>query len=297
MAVRRKSNWYIYFIAFGVALAFAVGVIFTFSWYLFPEAKEASGLTSGGDLDDNFKPDASHNFSVITMLKDGEHTSPELFMLTAFNAVENRIVFIPIPNGISVKSEERTLSNVYAAKGGEGVVSAVKNIIGIAADGYICLDRQSFIDFASGFGNVEYNVPKTLIVNDGTEIDTFNAGEQIFSAESIFRYIYLADFGEDIDYRYNMICDVICEMFNQNIKYVDSSLLDTCYKLLTDGTENNVNEKLYNSKKAGMLNTAIYGSSPSEYYIPYGEYGADGSFAISENSVISITQKCGGDTE
>ncbi len=293
MAVRRKSNWYIYFIAFGLALAFAIGVIFTFSWYLFPEVKEASGLTSSGELDANFKPDESHNFTVITMLKDGEHDSAELFMLTAFNAVENRIIFIPLHNGISVATEERTLPNVYAAKGGEGVISAVSKATGITADAYLCLDRKEFTDFASAFGNVEYNVPKTIIVNDGVEIDTFNAGEQIFSSESIFRYIYLADFEEDESYRFNMVGDIISELFNQNIKYVDSTLLDTCYYLLSNGTENNFSDKLYNSKKAAMLNTAMYGSEPAEYYIPYGDFGPDGSFTIAENSVTTIRQKCG----
>lgn len=293
MAVRRRSNWYIYFIAFGLALAFAIGVIFTFSWFLFPEVKEASGLTSTGELEAGFKPDASHNFTLVTMLKDGEHDSPELYMMTAFNAMENRVTFIPLPNGISVPADERTLPNVYAAKGGAGVIAAVSNATGITADGYICFDRDSFIRLVSAYGNVEYNVPKTLIVSDGIETDTFNAGEQLFSAESVFRYIYLADFGQDESYRFNMVGDLIAELFNQNVRYIDSLQLDSYYGLITEATENDLTKDGYNSKKAAMLNTAIYGSSPAEFYVPYGEYSADGSFTIAKNSVTTISQKCG----
>lgn len=293
MAVRRKSNWYIYFIAFGLALAFAGGIIFSFRWYLFPEIKESTGLTADGELDANFKPDESHNFTLLTMLSDGESDIPDLFMMVAFNAVENRLAFIPLPNGISVPADGRTLPNVYAAQGGEAAVYAVSDATGITCDGYVRLDRESFIRLVSAYGNVEYNVPKTLIVDDGAELDTFNAGMQIFSAESMFRYVYLADFGEDEQYRFNMIGDIISELVNQNLVYVDSALLDSYFGIITNGNDTNLTEELFSAKKAALLNTATYGSDPAEYYVPYGEYSGDGSFVISENSVITISQKCG----
>lgn len=294
MAVRRKSNWYIYLIAFGLTMAFVVGIIFTFSWFLFPEKKnEASGLTSDGQLADDFKPDASHNFSVITMLSDRNSDIPELFVMVAFNAVENRIVLMPLSNGISVPTTERTLPNVYAAQGGQGVISAVADATGITCDAYFCIDREGFVRLVSAYGNVEYNVPKTLIVNDDEELDTFNAGMKMFSAESLFRYVYLADFGEDESYRFNMIGDVMSELINQNITYVDSDMLDSYFAIIKDSTDNSFTEALYSEKKAALLNTVTYGTVPAEYYIPYGEYSEDGGFVIAENSVTTIKQKCG----
>ncbi len=296
MAVRRKSNWYIYFIAFGVALAFAVGVIFTFSWYLFPEEKgHNTGLTSTGELADNFKPDASHNFNLLTMLTDGEHDSPDLFIMVSFNAVENRLVLIPLHNGISMGSTGRTLPNVYAAQGGQGAISAVKAVTGVECDAYWCIGRDAFIRMMSACGNVEYNVPKTLVISDGTVMDTFNTGEQMFSAESAFRYIYLADFGEGEEYRFNMVCDLLCSLINQNIYNIDSSLLDTVFNIVSTTSDTDITGGLFDTRKAALLNTATYGSSPAEYYVPYGEVGGDGSFTIAENSLISISQKCGTD--
>ncbi len=295
MAVKRKSNWYIYFIAFAVALAFACGVIFIFRDFLFPEAKETTGLTSSGELSDDFRPDASYNFNVLTMLSDADNGIPELFVMVSYNAVDNALVLIPLPNGISVPEQERTLPNVYAAKGGAGAVAAVSSVTGIDCDGYICFNRAALVRLVSAYGNVKYNVPKTLIVNDGAELDAFNAGEQIFSPEAVFRYIYLADFGEDESYRFNMVGDIMSLLINQNLSYSDSSLLDSYYAIIAEDCDTDITEEFFRAKKAAMLNTITYGSEVAEYYVPYGEYGGDGSFVISENSLITISQKCGTD--
>ncbi len=295
MAVRRKSNWYIYFIAFAIALAFALGVVFIFRDFLFPETKPTTGLTSSGELSDDFTPDATHNFTVLTMLADTENGIPELFTMVTYNAVDNALVIIPLPNGISVASDERTLPNVYAAKGGEGAVAAVSNATGITCDGYICFDREAFMRIISAYGNVEYNIPKTIIVNDGAAIDAFNAGNRIFSPEAVFRYIYLADFGEEERYRFNMVGDIMSLLINQNLSYVDSLMLDSYYQIIAEDCSTNITEEFYKSKKAALLNTVIYASDPAEYYVPYGEYSGDGSFTIAENSVNTIHQKCGVD--
>lgn len=292
MAVRRKSNWYIYFIAFGIALAFAIGVIFTFRDFLFPEVQETTGLTGTGELSDDFTPDASHNFTILTMLSDTEDGIPELFSMLSYDAVEHAFVIIPLPNGISVPADERTLPNIYAAKGGEGAVSAVANATGINCDGYICLDRDAVIRLISAYGNVRYNIPKTIVVTDGAQLDAFNAGEEIFSPEAVFRYIYLADFGEGEEYRFNMVGDILSQLINQNLSYSDSMMLDSYFRIVTEDCKTNISEDMYLSKKAALLNTITYGSEPAEYYVPYGEYSGDGSFTIADNSVTTIRRKC-----
>ncbi len=292
MAVKRKSNWYIYFIAFGITLAFVIGVIFTFSWYLFPEVKETTGLTSTGELADDFRPDASYNFTILASLSDGSSDIPSLFTLISYNAVENKVVFIPLPNGISVPSDERTLPNVFASRGGDGAIAAISNATGINCDGYIHFDRSSFVSFISAFGNVRYDVPKTILVEDGNEIAPFNAGEQLLSPESTFRYLYLAEFSEGESYRLNIMGDVLSCLFNQNYRYADSALADSYFKIILEQCGTNISEEQYFEKKAAFLNTITYGSDPAEYYIPYGEYGEDGSFTISPTSVTTIRQKC-----
>ena len=293
MYVRRKSNWYIYFIAFGVTLAFAAMAIFAFRWYLFPEETQSAGLNASGELAEDFVPDSSYSFSVMVMISENAVDAPELFIVTEYDAVDNRVTFVPIPPGISVSTDGRTLPNVYSAQGGTGVINEVSNHIGIKCSSYVKLDRKSFIDFASAYGNVKINVPKTIIIADGAEAETINAGEVLFTAEMLYRYIMLADFEEGESYRFNMIGNILSEMVNQNISSTDSSLLDTYARLLMNAPDTDITAEKYSSRKAALLNTIMYESSPAEYYVPYGQYTDNGGFDISENSVITIKQKAG----
>ncbi len=295
MAVRRKSNWYIYLIAFAIALAFAVATIFAFKWYLFPEETSPVGLDKNGELTDDFRPSKEYNLNGVFMLSDAETDIPELFVMIAYNAVENRLVYIPFPASISMSSDERTLPNVYAAQGGEKVLEVLNDAIGVQFDFYVKMDRKAFISMVSSFGNLEYELFNTIIVHDGDVAQTINAGKQRLDAETIFRLIMKADFGEGESYRFNCIGTILSDLINQNFRVLDgnSQVMDSFYKLIADHSQNNITEELYRSHKAAFLNSAAYGNSPAEYYIPYGEYADDGSFVIAENSILTIRQKAG----
>lgn len=295
MAVRRKSNWYVYLIAFAIAFAFALAAIAAFQWYLFPEETESVGLDKNGELTDNFRATTEYNFNGVMMLSDGDADIPELFLMISYNAVDNRIVFIPFPNGVSMSSEGRTLQNVYAAQGGEKVMDVLEDAIGVNLDFYVALNRREFISLVSSFGNLEYEVSKTMIINDGIIAQTLNAGTQRLDAETIFRLAMKADFGEGESYRFNCIGSMFADLINQNYRVLDgnSQLMDTYFRMISDQSNNNLTEEFYRSRKAALLNCAEYGVSPAEYYVPYGEYSDDGSFVIAENSINTIRQKAG----
>lgn len=293
MTVRRKSNWYIYLLAFAITAVFVVMAIVAFKWYLFPDNTQQVNGSDNGELTDDFRPTKEHNFNLIAMLSDDESDLPELFTLIEYNAVENRMIFVPIPSGISIDKEERNLSNIYAALGGEGVMSAVEGAVGVKCDCYIKMDRSSFCEFTTAFGSVEYTIRKTIIVKDGTVTDTFNAGSSFLSSESIFRLMMIADFQEGESFRYNVVGELLAETVNQNFRSVDSSTMDILYRLVMENAETNLTETLYRAHKAALLNTVEYGSNPGEFYIPYGEYTDDGAFKISDNSVLSIQQRAG----
>ena len=291
MAVRRKSNWYIYLIAFCITLAMIIMAIFSFRDFLFPKSQE-TGLSADGTLSEDFVPDHSMDLSVMTMISDGSADMPSLFIAVTYNAVENRLLFIPVTNGISLTSTGRTLPNVYAAQGGKGVADAVSEALGIKFDGYVKFDRAALTGLITTYGNVEYDVAKTLLITDGTEVTAINSGDQMFTAEMVYRYIMFADFDEGESYRFNMIGSLLIELVNQNVSYIDSSLLNAYAECILNAETDLTSDQLA-AHKAALLNTVKYGINPADYYVPYGEYGDDGSFAISDNSVTTIQQKSG----
>lgn len=295
MAVRRKSNWYIYLIAFCITLAMIIMAIFSFRDFLFPKSQE-TGLSTDGTLSDDFVPDHSMDLSVMTMMSDGSADMPSLFIAVTYNAVDNRLLFIPVTDGIALASSGRTLPNIYAAQGGQGVAAAVSDALGIKFDGYVKFDRATLTGLIATYGNVEYNVAKTLLITDGTEVEAINSGDQIFTAEKVFRYIMFADFGEDESYRFNMIGSLLIELVNQNVSYIDGSLL-TAYAEDILNAETDLTSDILSARKAAMLNTVKYGINPADYYVPYGVYGDDGSFTVSDNSITTIQQKSGQNEE
>lgn len=295
MAVHRKSNWYIYLLAFTIALAFAIAAILAFQWYLFPDETSPVGVDKNGELTDDFRPSKNHNFSGLFMLSDDSADIPELFVLITYSAVDNRIAYIPFPASVSMSTEGRTLPNVYAAQGGEKVIEVLDNAIGVKCDFYVKMDRLGFITMVSSFGNLEYEVPKSMIIIDGETQQTINAGKQSLDAETVFRLMMLAEFGEGESYKFNCIGEIMSGLINQNYRVLDgnSQVMDSFFRLITESSQTNLTDELYRSRKAALLNTAAYGVSPAEYYVPYGEYAGDGSFVISENSITTIRQKAG----
>lgn len=297
MTVRRKSNWYIYLIAFAIALAFAVAAIIAFKWYLFPEDTSPVGLDKNGELTDDFRPTKEHNFNGLFMLSDSENADPELFIMIAYNAVDNRVAFIPFPDSINISSEGRTLPNIYAAQGGDKVIDVLEDVTGVKCDFYVKMDRQGFITLVSAFGNLEYEVMKTVIINDGDVAQTINAGSQRLDAETVFRLIMKADFGEGESYRFNCIGTMLSDLVNQNYRVLDgnSQVMDSFFRMIADNSQTDLTDEFYRAHKAALLNTAAYAVNPGEYYIPYGEYSDDGSFVIANNSITTIRQKAGVD--
>lgn len=293
MSIKRKSNWYIYFIAFGITIAFVVVAIFAFRWYLFPEKTESVGVTENGELADDFKPTTAQNFVMLSMLSDAPSDNPDLFMIISYNAVNNEVCFIPLPSGLSVELNGRTLSNIYFAQGGEAVVKAVEEAVGVKCESFVKMDKDAFVSLVTAFGNVEYDVGKTTIITDGVTVETINSGEQLFTAEKLFGYIMKADFGEGELYRLNCAADILSELVNQNFRNLDSSILDVYYNMIIGNSDTNITDEQYKLRKAALLNTVEYGKDPAGYYIPYGEYTEDGGFRISENSIISIKQRTG----
>lgn len=291
MSVKRKSNWYIYFISFGITAAFVIVAVFAFRWYLFPDKTESAGVSQDNVSDEGFKATSAHNFVTLTMLSDAD--APELFIIASYNAADNDVCFIPLPAGLSVELNGRTLSAIYSSDGGEAVVKAVEEAVGVTCESFVKMDREAFVSLVSSFGNVEYNVGKTTIITDGISVETINSGEQLFTAEKLFGYIMKADFDDGEFYRLNVVGDILTELINQNFRNLDSSILDVYYSMIVENCDTNITSEQYQTRKPALLNTVEYGNSPAEYYIPYGEYTEDGGFRISENSIISIKQRAG----
>lgn len=93
MAVRRKSNWYIYLIAFGITLAMIIMAVISLKDFIFPDNQQ-TGLSADGTLSEDFVPDSSMNLTVLTMISDSDNDLPSLFIIASYNAVDIRNILV-----------------------------------------------------------------------------------------------------------------------------------------------------------------------------------------------------------
>ncbi len=293
MSVKRKSNWYIYFIAFGITLIFAFAAIVAFKWFLFPDDETPAFVDSNGQLSENYIPTVKDNFNTVVILSDDSYANPDLFMLCEFNAAENRFVFIPLASGISIGSKGVDLRNIYTAQGADGVVNTITDITGVSCEGYVVFGESAFTDIVQSFGNVMYKVPKTIIISDDRNAETINAGDKLFSADTLYAYIMRANFTEGETYRFNIVGDILSELINQNYRDLDSGRLEMLYNSIIGKCNTNLNSANFSTHKAALLYMIQNGVSPAEFYVPFGEYTDDGGFVVSDNSLITIKQKAG----
>ena len=293
MLIKRKSNWYIYFIAFGITLVFAFVAIVAFRWFLFPEDDTPAFVDSNGELSEDYVPTFKENFNTVVMISDNYSASPDLFILCEFNAVENRLTLIPLASGISMDSYGKDLKNIYTSQGADEVIKTISDITGITCEGYVGFNENSFKEIVQSFGNVIYKVPKTIIISDDRNAETINAGDKLFSADTLYAYIMRAEFTEGENYRFNIVGDILSELINQNYRDLNNSRLGMLFNSMTEKCTTNLTSDNFSSHKAALLYMIQNGVSPAEFYIPYGEYTSDGGFAVSDNSLITIKQKAG----
>ena len=98
--------------------------IFSFRDFLFPKSQE-TGLSTDGTLSDDFVPDHSMDLSVMTMISDGSADMPSLFIAVTYNAVDNRLLFIPVTDGIALASSGRTLHGDYPRVAAQALVELI----------------------------------------------------------------------------------------------------------------------------------------------------------------------------
>lgn len=183
-------------------------------------------------------------------------------MLVEYNAVDSRLAFIPLPNEISIKQEGRTLSNVYAAQGGGKVISVIKDIVGVECDSYIKMDRACFVELVNVFGNVNYEVLKTVNIRDGAELVTLDVGTHRLDAETMFGLAMYGDYNEGESYKANCTGQMFADLINQNYRIVDSSSLNSYFDIIMNGAETDLTEEKFLAHRQALLYSVQYGVYP-----------------------------------
>ena len=315
MAVKRKSNWYIYLIALIISFVL-LGLFVSSIWdSLFPASEDAASYSISHS---DFRPSPDIKPTYLVMLSDMKAATPVYYMLANYRPREEMIVFVPLQENMKVSygGNEGSVYEMYDNFGAEAVMGGIKTSLGVECKHYIKFDRLSFIDFIDLTGSVYVNIPaditetvtKTVLEKETVEIDgeekevtrsvkkaveeiVFPAGVSYLDGEKLYDYITY-DFGKGVDYKLAVHGAMAMNMLNRNFRNLSSTEIQKFAEKLIYSTDTDITMSDYTNMQSVLQYTSENTINPCEYYMPYGENDG-GYFIISENSKATILDRLG----
>ncbi len=287
MAVKKKSNWYIYIIAFVITFVI-LGLIVRAMWgFLFPERDDSSAAMAGTS---DFRPDESVRLTCLAMLSETKAGVPQYYMLLNYRPRDEVVVCVPLKANTIVSSGkyEGSIKEIYNAAGPAEVVKGINKTLGVDCGKYMKFDKTSFAEFVDLTGDVYIKVPNELSFG-GTVM--FEAGEQYMTGMELYSYMTFSDYGKGEDYRSAVHGSVIMNLINQNFRNRTATELQTFATKILNTAETDFIFDDFTANQSSFIYTTTSSVNPAEYYIPYGENDENGYFRISESSAATIRDR------
>ncbi|MBP3856490.1 MAG: LCP family protein [Ruminiclostridium sp.] len=315
MAVKRKSNWYIYLIAL-IASFVLLGLFVQSIWdSLFPADDNGSRYALSRS---DYRPSAEINITSLLMLSDMKAATPTYYMLMNYQPRNEVIVFIPLRENtrVSYGGNTGSIYEMYDNFGAKAAADAVAALMNIEIEHYVKFDRLSFIDFVDMGGKVYVNIPSdvtvketkqvlknvtievdgeeeevTRLVPETTETVIFPEGIQFMNGESLYGYLTY-DFKRGVDYTLAVQGSAAMNMINKNFRGMSSTQMQGLAESIIKTTETDIIFDDYTNIQAIFNYTLENSINPCEYYIPYGETDG-GYFVISDGSISTMRDRMG----
>ena len=288
-----RRNWYIYVITF-IVTSFIAALTVSAIWEkIFPD--DAKPVYSGGVT--TTLPDATNNMTGLVMLSEYKGGAPELYSIINYRPGEETIVCVPLKSETAMKLGGSTtaLSSVYLQNGIAGVTYAVEATLGVKCDFYVKFDKSSFIDLIDETGTITVNIPYNILDSEGEPV--FTAGTHSLEGRELFDYLYSQQTTADNDYRSVVVGSIETAFFNSNLKNLSATVFQSLATKIINTTDTNFTLEEYRKRQQAILFTSESSLNPAQYYIPYGEYDANGFFVIAENSITTIKDRFGIENE
>ena len=315
MAVRRKSNWYIYLIALVASFAL-LGIFLGSIWgKIFPEDDGKGDRYSISRSD--YRPSPEINITSLIMLSDMKAAVPMYYMLMNYQPRNEVVVFIPIRENtrLTYNGNTGSIYEMYDNYGAKGAAAAIGEYLGIECDHYVKFDRLSFIDFMDMAGKVYVNVPSdvtiketrsvlkkeyvedengekqevTRTVPETTETVIFAEGIHYMDGETLYSYLTY-DFKRGVDYTLAVQGSAAMNMVNKNLRGISSTQLQRLAEQIIKTTETDIIFDDYATAQSVLSYTTENSINPCEYYIPYGDTEG-GYFVIADSSRATMLDR------
>jgi len=287
--VRRKSNWYIYFISFAATFALLSLLILAFWSKLIPEKQKTAAAGQGTY---GYMPEEELNINILFMLGQSKGVIPDYFLLMNYRPRDEKVTLIPLKQETYVSGGGKSgkLTDMYRQGGIESIIKGIETTFRIEIGCYIKFDKNSFVNFISMFGDVPVNIPFNL-EDKGSGV-AFTAGLSQLSGADLYEYITFPQYGgESEDYRLVAIGSSLAALIKNNTRDLSSEVIQSMFNKIINTADTDLTFADFLIYQKALSYNSENGFDPPSYYIPFGEYNEKGAFVVSEEAKNTILVK------
>lgn len=294
MNKKRRSNWYIYVITLAVTGVIVALVSYILLGKFYDKQRDNATVNISQAQGTAFTPDASYNFSLLLTLSADADSTPEKYMTLTYLATENTFILMPyLP---STELNGNTLKQICEQSGEAEIAKQLSEKTGLSINKYIRFTKSTLTELFDMVGNTTLTIPSEIKYENKKDntVTIINQGTQIFTAEQMYSYLTLPDYGiKDDLYPCKVAATAISSFIDQNFIGTSEKTLNGYVDFIINFTNTNIEQGDYDTKVKALTHTfSQTKSSITDYYIPYGEKSGN-NYVIDDNSWKSAKQTVG----
>ncbi|MDY3792491.1 MAG: LCP family protein [Oscillospiraceae bacterium] len=215
------------------------------------------------------------------------------FLLARFAPADNKAVLVPLQTDIAceLNGTANTLYEFYRLGGTTEAKKAVEKFTGLTVDKYLKFSKDSFTLFSDFMGNVDYDIPYNLIIENPStgESTVIKSGNQLLDSNTLRKVMCYPDYNGGEEYRAKVVGNLAAELLNSGCRGILRDGLDTVFTdIINSDIETDITKYDYEEDKPAINYVLENTSAPAQLVIPSGSYNENGCYQLDEVFVDAL---------
>ena len=243
--------------------------------------------------DEEYVPIFGEGRTVFLIFEDGKSQTSTCFLLARFAPADNKAVLVPLQTDIACELDgtANTLYEFYRLGGTSQAKRAVEKFTGLTVDRYLKFSTQSFTMFANFMGNVDFDIPYDLTIDDAASGRTIvlRSGNQLLDTNTLRKVLCYPNYKGGEEYRAKVVGTLASELLNSGSRGILRDGLDTVFTdIINSDIETDITKYDYEEDKPAISYVLENTSSPAQLVIPSGVYNENGCYQLDEAFVDAL---------
>ncbi len=260
------GNKYFY-LSFAIAF-FLLSVFFLFlTSTIRPKTPQPAGVNNNSIAQESgsFVPTKEHAITVLFIGSNAGITSAESYILVRFDPARGSvpIVVFPPQTMLQYGDKTETLSQIFEYGGVEASRTALSQTLGISVDRYVHMNTDVFVACANTIGNVEYDLPWDVPVEQGGMHIVLHQGKQLLDGKKVADIMGYKGYEGGELVRCQLAGNLTAAIVNQRIDIVESTLVDKVFEKIINLIDSDISYLDYDNRKQAAIFLASLRQDPA----------------------------------